>query len=202
MKKFMLVCMTMALTAASPLWAQWVPIGTGSDVSYMVIESPHNSEFLSTPLQFAIYYTFDPIQEYDSYWLLQQVIAFDPLFDVTFVNYGTDEEPSYFITSMTYDSITLVTTSWPDVGPYWQQWAAGGESGYPAAEPISDTSWSFGSGMSFPYRLIAPGSTDGWVYATAATAPTIDPVPEPSASLLVVLAGAALWRVRRRITTA
>lgn len=202
MKKSFIGIALVAVMACTPtLRAQWIPIGDGPDTSYLVIESPHHSEFLSQPLQFAVSYTYDPLLELDGYWLLQQVISFDLLLSVAFNNFGTPEEPSYFVESMTYDGETQQSTQFPDIGPFWQQWVAGGMSGYPDPDPIAQDTWIFGSGMSAPTRLIGPNSTDGWVYANEATAPSIHPVPEPAAGLLLLVGGGLLW-LRKRLCAA
>jgi hypothetical protein len=200
-KSFFGILAAISLLAGSTE-AQWVDIGSGPDTSYLVIESPNDPSFLAAPLQFAIHYTFDTVSPQDGYWLLQEAIAFDASLSAVINNFGSPSEPNYFMNSMTYDLVTLTNTVLPATGPYWQQWVAGGEAGFPTASPVPSNSWTLGSGISAPYRALAPGSTDGFVFAEASTSPSVSPVPEPSSFLLLVAATVLLiYATRRRVHT-
>ena len=170
-------------------------VGTGEDISYTVIEA----EPFGAPLVYAYHYTYDPSAPLDGYALLSAIDAADPSLSLSFLNFGTDESPSYFLNEVTYGSTTLTSTPFPDIGPFWVQWVSGGKAGFPEASPIDAGTWLFGSGVSSPYRAIGPGSSDGFVFNIGDTPPSIDAVPEPQSAVLL-LAGitVVLWMVRRR----
>jgi PEP-CTERM motif len=172
-----------------------IPIGTGEDVSYAVIEAQQ----FGIPLVFAYHYTYDPAEPLDGYALLNAIDSADPALSFGFLNFGDDESPNYFLNSVTYGSTTLTSTPFPDVGPFWAQWVSGGTAGFPTAAPIELGVWTFGSGISSPYRTIEPGSSEGLVFNLGDTPPSISPVPEPQSSVLL-LAGitVVLWMLRRR----
>ena len=168
-------------------------IGSGDDISYAVIQA----DAFGSPLVFAYHYTYNSADPFDSYFLFSAIDAALPELDFSWINYGDVDDPNWFLTAITYQATTLTSTSWPDIGPYWVQWVAGGESGYPEAEPIAAEVWTYGSGMSIPYRLVQPGSWDGVIFNDGLVAP-ISPVPEPSSALLLVVGGAAIWYRNRK----
>jgi hypothetical protein len=169
-------------------------VGTGEDFSYAVIEPGP----FGTPLVYEYHYTYDASKPPDGYALLSAIDSADPSLSLNFLNFGTDGDPNYFLNAVTYGSTTLTSTTIPG-GPFWAQWVSGGEAGFPGASPIESGTWSFGSGISAPYRAIGPGSWDGFVFNIGDTSPSIDPVPEPQSAVLL-LAGitVVLWMVRRR----
>ena len=135
-------------------------VGTGEDVSYAVIEA----EPFRAPLVYEYHYTYDPSAPLDGYALLSAIDAKDDSLSLSFLSFGTDESPSYFLNEVTYGSTTLTSTPSPEFGPFWVQWVSGGAAGFPEASPIESGTWSFGSGISAPYRAIGPGSWDGFVF--------------------------------------
>lgn len=170
-------------------------VGTGEDFSYAVIEA----EPFGAPLVYKYRYTYNPSAPPDGYALLSAIDAKDDSLSLSFVNFGTDESPNYFLNGVTYGSTTLTSTPFPDIGPFWAQWVSGGEAGFDKILPVPSGTWSFGSGISAPYREIGPGSWDGFVFNIGDTPPSIDPVPEPQSAVLL-LAGitVVLWMIRRR----
>lgn len=173
-------------------------VGTGDSSSFLVIQA---AAFDANPFVFEYRYTYDPLNLLNSYDLLVAVMATQPQFTLSFINYGDEESPNYFLNTVSYLAsgsevpVTLINTGYPDFSPYWVQWVSGGESGYPEAEPIAGGAWTFGSGLSSPYRYLQPGSWDGYIYNDGNVAPSIAPVPEPSSILLIIAAGGILYGV-------
>jgi PEP-CTERM motif len=189
-------CLAAILTTLLAFYAPangQVIIGTGDDVSYAVIEAEQFA------LIYEYHYTHDPFAPLDGYTLLSAIDSADPSLSLSFLNFGDEESPNYFLDSVAYGSTTLTSTPFPQIGPFWAQWVSGGEAGYPVATPIDSGYWSFGSGISSPYRTIGPGSWDGFVYNMGDPPPSVSPVPEPQSSVLL-LAGitVVLWMLRRR----
>lgn len=172
-----------------------VIIGTGDDVSYAVIEA----EQFGAPLVYEYHYTYNPAKPPDGFDLFAAIDLADPNLSLGFANLGDGESPSYFLDSITYGSTKLTNTPFPKFGPFWAQWVSGAVAGYTMPGPIDSGEWIFGSGISMPYRVIGPGSWDGFVFNTGDTPPSISPIPEPQSSVLL-LAGitVVLWMLRRR----
>lgn len=179
-------------------------IGTGDSSSYLVIEA----DDFGGSFVFEYRYTYDSLSPLNSYDLLTAIGAAQTEFSFSFVNYGDEESPNYFLNAISYfnsstsSTITLTSTPFPLEGPYWTQWASGGESGYPEAEPIAEGTWTYGSGISSPYRYIQPGSWDGYTFSATGVVPSITPVPEPSSFLLILAAGGVFYGfIRKRRAT-
>lgn len=196
MKKLFLILLASAGISLTPASAQTITatVGTGADTSYVLIEA---TAFSGSPLIFAYQYDYNPADPFDTYTMLSLIDAALPELSFTYANYGTPEEPNMFLGAVTWQGFTLTNTPWPEFGPYWVQWVSGGQSGYPEAEPIPAGVWSYASGISTPYRLVEPGSWDGFVYNEGFTGPSVAPVPEPG-SVVLVLAGAGVFVLRRR----
>jgi len=171
-----------------------VIVGSGSHYSYLVLEGPG---WTGSPLVYQWWYDYDPLTPPDTYAMLTAVIAFDALLTASFANFGTEEDPNFFITAMTFDSISLAGNNNPPFTPYWSHWVSGGEAGFPFAVEVPTGVWSFGSGISDPYRWLAPGSWDGLVFGDGLTPPSIAPIPEPAAGFWILTAALA-WRATRR----
>lgn len=196
MKKLFLVLLATAGVSLTSASAQTITqtVGSGSATSYLVIEAPD----FGGPLTFAYLYEYNPADPFDTHALMVAIDAAVADLSFTYVNYGTVEEPNYFLDAVTWQSLTLTNTGLPTFSPYWGQWVSGGLAGFPTAEPVPSETWGFGFGISAPYRLVEPGSWDGFAYNDGLSAPSVSPVPEPSAVLLALGAG-ALVGLRRRV---
>ncbi len=159
-------CLAAGLTTqAAP-----IPIGSGPDRSYFVIESPN----IGTRT-YEIRYTHNPASPRDGAFLLNQIISADS--SLSFQIFGST---NIFVNAITTNGVTESGASAPPWVPYWAHWSAGGAAGFPAATPIDRFSWSSGSGLSSPYRAIAPGSWDALVFSDGSTPPaTLPPGPYP-----------------------
>lgn len=167
-------------------------IGTGPDASYFLLESP-NLGIRS----YEIHYTYNPGSPQDAGFLLNQVLANDPLVTANIGDFGSPSMPNLFVRSFTFNSITEANTPSSPFVPSWVHWVFGGEAGFPAATPVTASDWVLGSGISSPSRLIAPGSSDAFRYSNRTTKPSIAPIPEPT-SALTALIGLSLSLIRRR----
>ncbi len=167
--------------------ASTIVIGSGPDRSFFLIESPNIGSRV-----YEIHYTYDSGSPQDGAFLLQQIVGSDSA--LGFQIFGTD---NIFVNAITYDGVTETGVSEPPYEPYWAHWVSGGGTGFPSAEPVSAGSWTSGSGLSGPYREIAPGSWDALKYSDFSTQPETAPVPEPSAAMLTGLAGLVFLRRRR-----
>lgn len=165
-------------------------VGTGSDTSYIVLESGNLGV-----LTYEVRYDASS-GPHDTKFLLDQVLAGDSSISMAFSNWGSPSEPNYSLDSITSNSVTEAASFSPPF-VYWAQWVSGGEAGYPSAVPVSSGSWSYGSGLSSPYRLIAPGSWDAFVYSDGSSAPSPTLVPETSSLLLAPLGALVVFRRRR-----
>ena len=160
-----------------------IVIGTGPDASYAVIQATGSSD-QSFTLIYEYRYNYDPSKPLDGYDLLTAIDSALPELNLNFITFG-EGSTNYFLNSVTYGTTTLTNTPGPAFAPFWAQWVHGGEAGYPTAEPIFSVNWSLGSGVSSPYRSIAPGSSDGFVFNDGNVPPTVSPLPEPRAVALL-----------------
>lgn len=188
---FLLVVLAGACLLPSVSTAAVTVIGSGPDSSFLVLQSPNLGV-----RTYEIHYTYSAGTQ-DGYFLLSQVLASDTSVTTVMFNYGTVSAPNYITDSFTFNSVTETSTPWPDPGPAWSHWVSGGQAGWPTAGPIAAGTWQFGSGMSSPYRLIAPGSWDAFYYSDGMTAPGVSPVPETSSALLGVLGSLVIFKRRR-----
>ena len=190
-----LAVLLIAFVASYRLASGQILIGTGDDVSYAVVEAGP----FGPPLVYEYHYTYDPAEPPNGFDLFTAIDFADPNLSLGFVNFGDELSPNYFLDSITYGSTTLTSTAFPTVGPFWVQWVSGAEAGFPNALPIASGVWTFGSGLSSPYRAIGPGSWDGFIFNVGDAPPSISPVPEPkSAILLIAGITVTLWMIRRR----
>ena len=169
-----------------------IVLGTGGDTSYVILESGNLG---SRTYEIRYDASSGP---HDTKFLLDQILAGDLSLGMAFTNWGTLANPNYALDSITYNSVTESASFTPPF-TYWAQWVAGGEAGYPTAVPVASGSWSYGSGISSPFRIIAPGSWDAFVFSDGSAPPSVLPVPETSS---MTLAAAGLLIVIRRRRTA
>lgn len=194
MKKLLVFLLATAGFSFTPASAQ-VLVGTGTNSSYLVIEA----DDFGAPLTFEYLYDYNPADPFDTYTMMVAIDAAVADLSFTYINYGTLDEPNYILDAVTYQSITLTNTAFPAVGPFWAQWVAGGQAGFPVAEPVASGSWGFGSGISEPYRYVEPGSWDGFIFNEGSAAPSVSPVPEPGSAVLLTAAMAVIFLRRRRL---
>lgn len=180
---FLLAVLAGACLLPSVSSAANVIVGSGSDTSYLVLQSPNLG--LRT---YEIHYTYSSGTAQDGYFLLSQVLASESSL-IANVPGGSNR----FLDSITLNSVKEAF----DGTNYWAQWVSGGQSGFPSASPIPSGTWSFGSGMSAPYRLIVPGSWDAFYFSDGNSAPAISPVPETSSALLGLVGVLVILRRRR-----
>lgn len=176
------------------LHADPIQVGSGPNSSYLLIEA----SLFSATLVYQYNYTYDPDHLLSGYDLLTAVDAFDSNLQLDFINYGTPESPNYFLNAVTYNSVTLTNTGFPDYSPYWAQWVSGGRGGYPTQGTYLNGVWDYGSGASDPYRTLAQGSFDGYVYSDGSTPPSISPVPEPNIPLLLLAGVVVLFPIWKK----
>ena len=177
---------------SSATYAANILVGSGPDTSYFVLESPNIGS-----RTYEISYTYDASAMQDGFSMLDSLLGADAMLTADFANFGTAMDPNFFVNSFTFNAVTEVSVSSSPFVPYWAHWVSGGEAGFPTAAPVATETWSAGSGISSPYRLIVPGSWDALVYNDGVTAPSVAPIPEPSALLLVTAGSLVLLRRRR-----
>ncbi len=186
---FLAVVIAGACLLPSVSTAATILVGSGPDTSFLVLESPNLGA-----RTYEIHYTYNASASQDAYFLLSQVVTFDSNYTLDLNNdYGTPSAPNYFLNSINYNSVAEA-----GAGPlYWAHWVARGQAGYPTASPKPAGTWSFGSGISSPYRLIAPDSWDALYFSNGSSAPSVAPVPETSSALLTLLGSLMIFRRRR-----
>jgi hypothetical protein len=188
---FAAIVLTLFL-AVPGLSAAVIDIGNGAQTYHFVLESPNVGV-----RQYAVH--LDGAT--DAYDLIYAVLAEDTAISMGILNFGTSEQPSYFINSVTYNGVTEANTASSPWIPSWGQWVSGGQSaqwdseGNMTITPAPPGTWRSGGGVSSPYRAVEPGSWDALVYGDASTPPSVAPVPEPSVALLF---GAGLLAIVRR----
>lgn len=167
-------------------------VGSGPDTSFFVLESPN----LGTRT-YEISYTYDVMVMQDGFTLLSSLLSEDSTLTADIANFGSAIEPNFFVNAFTFNDVSEVAVSSSPFVPFWAHWVSGGEAGFPSADPVASGTWTVGSGISAPFRLIEPGSWDALVYSDGSVAPSVAPVPEPSA-LLMTLTGTLMLLRRRR----
>jgi hypothetical protein len=169
-------------------------VGSGSDISYLVLQSPNLGV-----RTYEVRYTYNSSSPTDAAFLLAQAKAGDAELNYTLLNYGSPSSPNYFV-----DTVSLNGT--PEAGStappwtYWTHWVSGGW-GYqnpdfsfnPGAVPFG--TWEIGYGISA--RTIQPGSTDALFLSDGNSTPSIAPVPETSSAVLAMLGSLVIFKRRR-----
>jgi hypothetical protein len=189
---FLAVVIAGACLLPSVSSAATIVVGTGPDTSFLVLESPNLGA-----RTYEIHYTYNSSASQDAFFLLGQVLTSDANYTLGLTNYGSMMSPNYIVDSISYNGVPETGVSTPPYTPYWAHWVARGEAGFPTASPKPAGIWSFGSGISSPYRLIAPDSWDALYFSDGNTAPSVAPIPETSSALLAVLGSLAVFKRRR-----
>ncbi|MCW1911950.1 hypothetical protein OJ996_00085 [Luteolibacter sp. GHJ8] len=172
--------------------AATIVLGSGSDSAFYVLESPN----IGTRT-YEIRFTHNEADPLDGWDLLQVVDSYESDLSVQAFNFGSEEAPNWFVNAITWMGITETSNSDEPYVPSWTQWVSGGEAGWPSASPIASGTWTSGSGLSSPFRVIEPGSWEALKFSDFTTVPTVTPVPEPSA-LMLAFCGMAFFIRRRR----
>jgi hypothetical protein len=188
---FLLAVLAGACLLPSVSSAAVTVIGSGPDSSFLVLQSPNLG--LRT---YEVHYTYNSGNQ-DGYFLLSQVLGSDTSVTSGLTNYGSTLAPNFFTDNFTFGSVTETSAPWGEPGPAWSHWVSGGHAGYPTAAPITSGTWVLSSGMSAPYRLIAPGSWDAYYFSDGVATPGVSPVPETSSVVLGVLSSLLLLKRRR-----
>lgn len=185
------------LLTPAPLPAALIQVGSGPDTSYLTLESPNLGL-----RQYAVNYSYDPVDNpLGGAGLLRIIEAEDPAVSFTINDFGSPEQPNEFFNSVTFNGVSE-TNDFSPGGATFHHWVSGGEAGaaglgIPDPEPVPDTGWSLGAGLSVNFRLVSPGSNDALVLAPSQDEPSLAPVPEPS-GLLLLAAALPLVVARRR----
>lgn len=193
---FLLTVLVGACLLPSVSNAATIVVGSGSDISHLVLESPN----LGTR-NYEIHYTYNSGSAQDSYFLLSVVLSSDPLLTAAIGNFGSPSAPNYYVTSFTTNSITETSVSSSPYVPYWAQWVSGGlgfqNPDYSFNSGAAPTGiWSSGYGIST--HLVTPGSWDALFYSDGNTQPGVAPVPETSSMMLGALGMLVIFRRRRK----
>lgn len=168
--------------------AATISVGTGADVSFFVLESPNVGS-----RTYEVHYTYNSGSPQDAWALLAIIDSAESDLSLDVSNFGDPESPNYIINAITWLGVTETNTGVAPYSPSWSHLVSGGGAGYPSAVPVSSGSWSDGSGLSSPYRYIAPGSWDALLYGSYGDLPSAAPVPEIAAPLMSMMGLALLW---------
>jgi hypothetical protein len=170
-------------------------VGAGSDVSYLLLESPNLGV-----RTYEVHYTYNSSTPLDAAFLLEQAKAGGSALNYTLINYGTSSAPNYFVNSILLNG-TPESGSVAPPWTYWTHWVSGGW-GYQAADYSFDPgavpfgSWTVGYGISA--RTIQPGSTDALFLSDGNSAPSVSAIPETSSALLALLGSVVIFKRRRQ----
>lgn len=182
--------------ALCPFVEAVIVVGSGPDSSYFLIESPR----IGTR-EYEIRYTYDAGNTLGGSDLLNLIAGADPQISFVIFDFGSAAQPNEFLNSVIFEGVAEVN-DFSAGGTSWAQWVAGGQAGAENTSPFNpdpralpSESWTFGSGLSNPYRVIEPGSSDALVFGRGE--PSLAPVPEPGTVALALVASLALVRRRR-----
>lgn len=162
--------------------------GTGKDVVYVSLESPTWGI-----RHYKVRFDYSATNAFDGYDAFNTINLNDP--DIT-LNWQSSSFGQY-LKSIQLAGYAKEENSSTAPYVYWAQWVAGGKAGHPVANDVPFNSWTFGSGVSAPYRIITPGSNEVFVFGTGA-APSFNPIPEPSFAMVLLVAGGAVFLKRKR----
>ena len=184
------------VTATAATTMDFIEVGTGSDSSFLIIDSPNIDE-----RTYEVFYDFDSANPLGADDLLSIIGSEDSSIMFELGNFG--DPTNQFLNSITFDGVT--EAGGDNIG--WIQWSAGGGAGFPTPNPIEGGEWTLGSGVSAPFRAVEPGSSDTVIFTNplfneagdfVPAPPSFDPVVVPEPSGLALLAFGSLLLVGRR----
>jgi hypothetical protein len=169
---------SVVIATSRSLFAQAMSVGTGPDMVQVLFNWPDG--FVA---DYDVYYGSGPSSTIVGYDATEDCTA-DPNLSLTWTNYGTTQDPDYFLDIASYtgghtgngDTYNGVTAP----NNYWHEWYTNGGP------------WIFGDGASVD--TLDNGGEIGWVFGSNAT-----PVPEPTSCATLVGAAVLLMRRRRGI---
>ena len=131
-------------------------VGTGPDVSYVVIQQNSLSE---APLIFAYRYTYASNPPMTGDGLLSVISASFPELQIQTTQYSFGKS----LDAIDVKGTTVSGSTAPDgnSGTYWSYYVSGG---YDGSSAVATNQWLY-SQYGFDSRTIAPGSCDGWTFA-------------------------------------
>lgn len=170
-------------------------VGTGSDTSYLILESTNLGV-----RTYEVHYTYNASAPQDSAFLVAQAVAGDSALGVSLDDYGNAQFPvNYFVNYFSLNSVEESGSSSPPY-IYWAHWVAGGagfqnpDGSYNSgAAPAA--SWTLSYGIST--HLIQPGSSDSLFLSDGLVEPSVAPIPETSSALLAILGSVVIFKRRR-----
>ncbi|MEM6911273.1 MAG: hypothetical protein AAF555_06780 [Verrucomicrobiota bacterium] len=173
-----------------------IAVGSGPDSSFFLIESPNVGQRL-----YEVSYTHDSENPFDGFFLFESLLNADPELDAIVNNFGTEEAPNIFLDTITFNSVSESNDF--SSGLFWAHWVAGGQVGQTQSLggpvdsflDVPDQEWTFGSGVSAPFRFIEPGSYDAFTFDSDSNPSFV--IPEPSSLALLLPSGLLLLRRRR-----
>ncbi len=131
--------------------------GTGPDVSYVVIQETSLSP---APLIFAYRYTYTTSPPITGDGLLSIISASFPELQIQTTQYSFGKS----LDAIDLQGTTVSSSTAPDgtSGTYWSYYVSGG---YDGSGAVATNQWLY-SQYGFDSRTIAPGSCDGWTFAS------------------------------------
>jgi hypothetical protein len=166
--------------SSAPVLAAPISVGTGADTVEVLFNWPDT--FVA---DYLVHYGTGPASTIDGYDATQAALA-DTNLSLTWSNFGTAQDPNYFLDVATYsgghtgDSATFDFLSAPN--NFWAEWIQ------------QDGPWTFGGGASID--ILSDGGKIGWVFGNDGV-----PVPEPTGAFLLVAGAITLKRRSPRRAT-
>jgi len=170
-------------------------VGTGSDTSYLILESTNLGV-----RSYEVHYTYNSSAPQDSAFLVGQAVAGDSALGVSLSDFGNAQFPvNYYVDYFSLNG----TQEWGSSSPpwtWWAHWVAGG-LGYQNPDTTynsgaaADDSWTLSWGIST--HTIQPGSSDALFLSDGMAQPSVAPIPETSSALLAILGSVVIFKRRR-----
>lgn len=194
---FLLAVIAGACLIPSISHAANIIVGSGSDTSYLILESTNLGV-----RTYEVHYTYNASTPQDSAFLIAQAVAGDSALGVSYSDFPNDDFPvNLFVNYFSLNNVEEWGSSSPP-WTYWAHWVSGG-LGYqndetfdfnPDAPPSG--SWTLSFGIST--HRIEPGSSDALFLSDGNSAPSVAPIPETSSALLAVLGSVVIFKRRRK----